>query len=150
MLVCLHALWPQTTRAVLLAAIFLACSTCCISTAAQSEYSGFAVLPYNVTYALDMVCPNAGDVLGDVAINAVATNQGATFASSWGSSLPLPPAVSGQSVNRIGVPSSTSEYYFTIRCETSAGCAINWDVLYYCKATTGTYIRAAAAHSLAL
>ena len=120
----------------------LFCGTCCTPTTAQSTYSGFAVLPYNVEHALDMVCPNSGDVLGSIVVNVQVTNPGATFASARGSSLPLPAATGGRTSTSMvsGSTFTPSEYYFTIRCETADGCAVNWDVFFYCKASTGTFI----------
>jgi hypothetical protein len=132
----------------LFAAIFLVCSTCCILTAAQSVYSGFAVLPYNVEYALDMVCPNAGDVLGEIVLNAQVTNQGATFAVARGSSLPLTTSTGRTSTTMVtGSTNTPSEYYFTIRCETTGGCAVSWDVFYYCKASAGRFQTAAKSNA---
>lgn len=125
---------------VALVACALICCTCPVE--AQSQYSGYAVLEHNVEYVLDMVCPTAGDVLAQIVISGEIINKGATFAATRSSSLPLPPGTGGLTTTSMvsGSTFTPSEYYFRIRCETVGGCAMNWDVMYYCKASTGTWL----------
>lgn len=129
----------MTHGAVFALCCLLACCGACIPVSA-AQYAGYAVLPYNVEYAIDMACPTVGDILAQVVASGDVMNPGATFAVSRGSSLPLPAATGGlTSMSYVsGIASTPSRYYLTIKCETTGGCVMNWDVMYYCKSSTGT------------
>ena len=115
-----------------------------MTTTSVHAYSGLAVLPYNVEYALAMVCPNAGDKIAQFTLVADAAD-GARFDYFYGTSLPLPATVqSTSSLSYISSAPTTDQsnaLYFRIRCMTTTGCGLNFDFQYYCKSTTGENLK---------
>jgi len=105
---------------------------------AAGALSGYAAMQYGTVYALDMVCPEAGQVIATYALVANAAN-GQEFTYSYGATLPLPADSSPQTTLSRVVPNvALSEYHFRITCQTAGGCNVNWDIVYYCKASSGT------------
>lgn len=127
----------QCVRNVGARALLVLVAALAFASPAAAEFYGYAVLPYNTSYAMDMVCPNAGDVINEVVLQVAAANN-AVLSYSYGSSLPLPADGQGNQISFVsGSSSAYSEYYFRVSCQTAGGCGVNWDVQYYCKSSTG-------------